>query len=107
MTTDFTPLINALADTPFADNELCRVFHGRGHSVEALSHINLDFYPPSLFLVSYSEIDEITLTTLTDMLWQWAQQHHPELITALVYQQRAGCKAITPLFTGNCPRAIA
>ena len=51
MTIDFTPLINALADTPFADNELCRVFHGRGHSVEALSHINLDFYPPSLFLV--------------------------------------------------------
>ncbi|WP_288985731.1 class I SAM-dependent methyltransferase [uncultured Pseudoalteromonas sp.] len=103
MTIDFTPLINALADTPFAENELCRVFHGRGHSVEALSHINLDFYPPSLFLVSYSEIDEVTLTTLTDTLWQWAQQHHPELITALVYQQRAGLQSHNTLVHGQLP----
>ena len=43
MTANFTPLITALEDAPILKNELCRVFHGRGHSVEALSHINLDF----------------------------------------------------------------
>jgi len=67
MTPNFTPLIDALADAPLLKNELCRVFHGRGHSVEALSHINLDFYPPSLFLVSYDEIDEPTLSELTSV----------------------------------------
>lgn len=103
MTTDFTPIINALAGAPLEKNELCRIFHGRGHSVEALSHINLDFYPPSLFLVSYSEIDEATLTTLTDTLWQWSQQHHPALITALVYQQRAGLQSRNTLVHGALP----
>lgn len=103
MTTDFTPIINALAGAPFEKNELCRIFHGRGHSVEALSHINLDFYPPSLFLVSYCEIDEATLTTLTDTLWQWSQQHYPTLITALVYQQRAGLQSRNTLVHGALP----
>lgn len=103
MTPNFTPLIDALADAPLLKNELCRVFHGRGHSVEALSHINLDFYPPSLFLVSYDEIDEPTLSELTSVLWQWAQQHHPELITALVYQQRAGVQSQNTLVYGQLP----
>lgn len=103
MTLNFTPLIDALADAPLLKNELCRVFHGRGHSVEALSHINLDFYPPSLFLVSYDEIDEPTLGELTSVLWQWGQQHHPELITALVYQQRAGVQSQNTLVYGQLP----
>jgi len=49
MTNDFSAILNALAEAPLAANELCRVFHGRGHSVAELSHINLDFYPPALF----------------------------------------------------------
>lgn len=61
MTINFTPLITALESAPILNNELCRVFHGRGHSIEALSHLNLDFYPPSLFLVSYDEIGDNTL----------------------------------------------
>lgn len=103
MTPDFSPLINALENAPLLQNELCRVFHGRGHSIEALSHINLDFYPPSLFLVSYDEIDQATLNELTHTLWQWAQQHHPELITALVYQQRAGVQSSNQLVFGELP----
>jgi len=103
MTANFTPLITALEDAPIVNNELCRVFHGRGHSVEALSHINLDFYPPSLFLVSYDEIDEQTLNELTDAVWQWAQQNQPELITSLVYQQRAGVQSQNTVVYGQLP----
>ena len=103
MTANFTPLITALEDAPILNNELCRVFHGRGHSVEALSHINLDFYPPSLFLVSYDEIDEATLNQLTNTLWQWVQQHQPELITSLVYQQRAGVQSQNTVVYGQLP----
>jgi len=103
MTSDFTPIITALADAPILNNELCRVFHGRGHTVEALSHINVDFYPPSLFLVSYDEIDEPTLSELTSVVWEWAQAHHPELITSLVYQQRAGVQSQNQLVYGQLP----
>ena len=103
MTANFTPLITALEDAPILKNELCRVFHGRGHSVEALSHINLDFYPPSLFLVSYDEIDEQTLSELTNVVWQWAQENQPELITSLVYQQRAGVQSQNTVVYGQLP----
>lgn len=103
MTPDFTPIINALTDAPILKNELCRVFHGRGHSVETLSHLNLDFYPPSLFLVSYDEIDDVTLNELTTTLWQWAQTHYPDLITALVYQLRAGVQSQNKLVYGQLP----
>ncbi|WP_165728185.1 class I SAM-dependent methyltransferase [Pseudoalteromonas sp. 31A1] len=103
MTANFTPLITALEDAPILKNELCRVFHGRGHSVEALSHINLDFYPPSLFLVSYDEIYEQTLSELTDVVWQWAQKNQPELISSLVYQQRAGVQSQNTVVYGQLP----
>jgi 23S rRNA (cytosine1962-C5)-methyltransferase len=103
MTPDFTPIIAALADSPLLKNELCRVFHGRGHSIEALSHINLDFYPPSLFLVSYDEIDDHTLSLLTTAIWQWVDAHQPELITSLVYQQRAGSQSQNTLMHGQLP----
>ena len=103
MTANFTPLITALENAPILKNELCRVFHGRGHSVEALSHINLDFYPPSLFLVSYDEIDEQTLSELTNVVWQWAQKNQPELITSLVYQQRAGVQSQNTVVYGQLP----
>lgn len=100
---NFSPLISALDSAPLTANELCRIFHGRGHSIEHLSHLNLDFYPPSLFLVSYEEIDADTLNELTEQLWQWAQQYAPELITAMVYQQRAGLQTQNTLLHGELP----
>jgi 23S rRNA (cytosine1962-C5)-methyltransferase len=100
---NFSPLIRALEDAPIAANELCRIFHGRGHSVEHLSHLNLDFYPPSLFLVSYDEIDSDTLDELTEQVWQWVKTHAPDHITAMVYQQRAGLQTQNTLLQGILP----
>lgn len=104
MTNDFSAILNALAEAPLATNELCRVFHGRGHSVAELSHINLDFYLPALFLVSYEEIDEQVLEQLTNTVWQWAQVNAPELVTALVYQQRCGINTRNSLLFGELPQ---
>ncbi|MBQ4833318.1 class I SAM-dependent methyltransferase [Pseudoalteromonas sp. MMG010] len=104
MTTYFAPLIDALNNAPITDNELCRVFHGRGHTIEALSHINLDFYPPCLFVVSYEEIEQDTLDELTATLWQWAQDNQSDLITSLVYQQRAGVNSHNQLVYGELPQ---
>ncbi|WP_404340480.1 class I SAM-dependent methyltransferase [Pseudoalteromonas mariniglutinosa] len=103
MTTDFTAVLSALSDAPLASNELCRVFHGRGHSVQALSHINVDFYPPALFVVSYQAIPDTELACLTEQLWHWASQHAPTLITALVYQQRDGLNTTNKLLYGALP----
>ncbi|MDP2636582.1 MULTISPECIES: class I SAM-dependent methyltransferase [unclassified Pseudoalteromonas] len=102
---NFSPLITALDSAPIAANELCRIFHGRGHSVEHLSHLNLDFYPPSLFLVSYDEITPETLEQLTEQVWNWVKTNAPEHITALVYQQRAGLKTQNTLLYGELPES--
>lgn len=104
MTNKFSAILTALADAPLAANELCRIFHGRGHSVTELSHINLDFYPPALFLVSYQEIENDELTQLTDTIWQWTQEHVPELINTLVYQQRSGINTHNTLIYGELPQ---
>ncbi|MCF7498840.1 class I SAM-dependent methyltransferase [Pseudoalteromonas sp. L1] len=104
MTNKFSAILTALADAPLAANELCRIFHGRGHSVTELSHINLDFYPPVLFLVSYQEIENDELTQLTDTIWQWAQEHVPELVNTLVYQQRSGINTRNTLICGELPQ---
>ncbi|WOC25047.1 class I SAM-dependent methyltransferase [Pseudoalteromonas sp. N1230-9] len=104
MTNKFSAILTALADAPLAANELCRIFHGRGHSVTELSHINLDFYPPALFLVSYQEIENDELTQLTDTIWQWAQEHVPELVNTLVYQQRSGINTRNTLIFGELPQ---
>ncbi|WP_075594140.1 class I SAM-dependent methyltransferase [Pseudoalteromonas sp. PAB 2.2] len=103
MTNDFSAILTALADAPLSANELCRIFHGRGHSVAELSHINVDFYPPALFLVSYESIPDDQLGQLTEVLWQWVQNNAPELITALVYQQRSGINTINSVVHGELP----
>ncbi|NMR26640.1 methyltransferase domain-containing protein [Pseudoalteromonas sp. NEC-BIFX-2020_015] len=101
---NFTPLITALEGAPLANNELCRVFHGRGHTTPQLSHLNIDFYPPCLFLVSYEEVDEQTLSQLSELVWQWSQTHAKELVTSLVFQQRAGLQTKNSLLYGELPQ---
>lgn len=103
VTTHYEPLLNALQNADLSAHELSRVFHGRGHCYEGLEHINLDFYPPFLFLVSYQAIDENELTQLVDALWQCV----PELkgkIEGLVFQQRAGRETKSQVFYGDLPQ---
>lgn len=103
MTSNFTEILSALDKAPLSANELCRVFHGRGHSVESLSHLNIDFYPPALFLVSYQEIADDELHQLTERVENWIAKNAPELVTALIYQQRAGQNTVNKLVFGHLP----
>ena len=103
MTNNFNEILSALDNAPLAENELCRVFHGRGHSVESLSHLNVDFYPPALFLVSYQEIADDELDQLTTQIQNWVTKNAPDLVTALVYQQRAGQGTVNKLVFGDLP----
>jgi 23S rRNA (cytosine1962-C5)-methyltransferase len=46
-------------------NVISRVFHGRGKYFDQLSHINIEWYPPYLFVQNFSDaLDETVTTTL-------------------------------------------
>lgn len=47
-----------------------RVFHGRGHAYQALSHINIDSYHQLLIITLYSEVELSQLEALSDTLLQ-------------------------------------
>ncbi|SES66219.1 class I SAM-dependent methyltransferase [Thalassotalea agarivorans] len=38
-----------------------RLFHGRGHAYEGLSHVNVDWYPPVVVIILYSEVEDTWL----------------------------------------------
>lgn len=99
----YTPLLEALEHADLSSHELARVFHGRGHCYEGLEHLNLDFYPPFLFLVSYQAIETTELAELVDTIWQKV----PEVagnIEGLVFQQRAGRDTKSHVFYGELPQ---
>ncbi len=52
-------------EKPFNEVEGCRrLFHGRGHSYEGLTHINVDWYPPIVLITLYSEVGKESLKSL-------------------------------------------
>lgn len=86
---DLTHLLVAIEKgAPFSD-EVCRVYHGRGDSQSDTNFINLDWYPPYLFLACYNPIEDDAQTELTHAVWQ-AQQQAGFNASGLVFQYRAG-----------------
>jgi len=121
--TPYLPLLKALSDSlnanvcnlkviekqnsSFIDNkELCRIFHGRGHAFEGLSHLNLDFYSPYLFLISYTDIESTELENLTQLIWQHVELSDNKNIKGLIYQQRAGRDTHTQIIHGDDPKSF-
>jgi len=119
----FYPLLKALSESLNADfenldvtdiehsslinnKELCRVFHGRGHAYKGLSHLNLDFYSPYLFLISYTDIESRELELLTQMIWQHVEASNNPNIKGLIYQQRAGRETHTQVIQGEDPKSF-
>ncbi len=101
--TSYAPLLTMVESCVLSSNELMRIFHGRGHCYQELEHINLDFYPPFLFLVSYQELEEDLLKQLTNALWDISQTHHRSEVEGLIYQQRAGVKTVNKTYFGTLP----
>ena len=42
-------------------DECQRLFHGRGHAYEGLSHVNVDWLPPVVLITVYQEVEETWL----------------------------------------------
>jgi len=88
------------------NKELCRIFHGRGHAYEGLSHLNLDFYSPYLFLISYTDIESSVLENLTQLIWQHVEKSNNQNIKGLIFQQRAGRDTHTQIIRGEDPKSF-
>jgi len=52
-------------------DECQRVFHGRGHAYEGLSHVNIDWFPPVFLITLYHAADEQWLANLASELSAW------------------------------------
>ncbi|PCH97194.1 MAG: methyltransferase [Gammaproteobacteria bacterium] len=59
-------MIAHISATNFTDCQ--RLFHGRGHAYENLSHINVDWYSPVIFITLYQAVDEAWLLTQANAL---------------------------------------
>jgi 23S rRNA (cytosine1962-C5)-methyltransferase len=53
-----------------ADFQAQRLFHGRGHAFESLSHINIDLLPPVILITLYKEVTPEWLQQLAQLLKQ-------------------------------------
>ena len=54
-------MIEHISTTNFTDCQ--RLFHGRGHAYEGLSHINVDWLSPVILITLYQVVDEDWLLT--------------------------------------------
>lgn len=59
--TDAFPMIEFISATNFTDCQ--RLFHGRGHAYENLSHVNVDWLSPVILITLYQAVDEAWLLT--------------------------------------------
>lgn len=48
--------------------ECQRLFHGRGHGYEGLSHVNVDWLPPVVLITLYQEVEERWLNEIAQQL---------------------------------------
>ena len=51
-------LKNELIRNLKTSDEAARLFHGRGESFDGLSHINIDFFSPTVLITAYKESEE-------------------------------------------------
>lgn len=54
--------------SPKNQQECQRLFHGRGHSYEGLSHINIDWFKPVVLISLYKEVEPEELEALASQL---------------------------------------
>ena len=45
-------------------SDACRLFHGRGEAFEGLSHINIDFFEPTVLITAYKESKEGLISSI-------------------------------------------
>lgn len=66
-------------------NEECaRLFHGRGKCFPGYEHLSIDFFPPTVLITTYKEIDENEKSDLMSLLSSTSELHY----SAVVLQKR-------------------
>lgn len=95
-------LITALSQFAF-DNEVQRVFHGRGGLFQGEEHLCLDWYPPVLLLTSFKSLDELEQQALFATITEQYRQQADSKELNLVFQHRSGGQTVTELVSGSVP----
>lgn len=95
--TDISPIIHAVTSRDYQNNEMQRLFHGRGHTFAGLDFITIEWYPPALFVCLFRQVEQSWLDNLIEQLWL----HRPELAQALVVQQRQGANTVCEVAKGE------
>ncbi|WP_434940547.1 class I SAM-dependent methyltransferase [Shewanella sp. HL-SH8] len=95
-------LITALSQFTF-DNEVQRVFHGRGGLFQGEEHLCLDWYPPVLLLTSFKSLDEPEQQALFTAITEQYHQQADSKELNLVFQHRSGGQTVTELVCGSVP----
>lgn len=95
-------LIAALSQFTF-DNEVQRVFHGRGGLFQDEEHLCLDWYPPVLLLTSFKSLDEPEQQALFTAITEQYHQQADSKELNLAFQHRSGGQTVTELVSGSVP----
>ncbi len=61
-------MIDFITATDFTECQ--RLFHGRGHAYENLTHVNIDWLPPVILITLYEEVERRWLLTQAQLLQQ-------------------------------------
>lgn len=86
-----------------ASKESMRLLHGRGHSFDTddvkLNFLNIDWFAPVVWIVTYGEQDEALTQQLQEAIKAWAQEQ--EHVETVYWQSRGRGKAAQFLLYGQ------
>ncbi len=61
-------LLNVIKEHIPQSGECARLFHGRGKKWEGHEHLSIDFFPPTILITTYKEIESNEKSALVDLL---------------------------------------
>ncbi|WP_298769849.1 class I SAM-dependent methyltransferase [uncultured Shewanella sp.] len=85
------------------DQDVARLFHGRGGRYIGCEHLCLDWFNPVLLLTSFKPLTNDELALIIDGITQRWQTLVPNEPLNLVYQYRSGGKTMTESIAGSVP----
>ncbi|GHE99364.1 class I SAM-dependent methyltransferase [Thalassotalea profundi] len=64
----FPENLTSLGNSGFSEPDSQRLFHGRGHAYDGLSHVNVDWFSPIIFITLYQAVDPSWLNQQVELL---------------------------------------
>jgi len=100
--TTISPALNALLQEVTSNLKLyhdraARVFHGRGHAFSSLEYLNIEWYPPYLFVQNFTHaLDQDTQKALKTLMHE-EEQKKAYQVEAILIQNRYGPEITTEI----------